>query len=34
MKRDPKWKTLVPAEVIEAIESKGLFLPKQELLKI
>ena len=29
MKRDPKWKTLVPPEVIDAIESKGLFLPKQ-----
>jgi hypothetical protein len=29
MKRDPKWKTLVPPECIEAIESKGLFLPKQ-----
>jgi hypothetical protein len=29
MNRDPKWKTLVPAEVIDAIESKGLFLPKQ-----
>ena len=28
MKRDPKWKTLVPSECIEAIESKGLFLPK------
>jgi hypothetical protein len=28
-KRDPKWKTLVPSECIEAIESKGLFLPKK-----
>jgi hypothetical protein len=28
MKREPRWKTLVPAEVIDAIESKGLFLPK------
>jgi hypothetical protein len=27
-KRDPKWKTLVPSECIEAIERKGLFLPK------
>jgi hypothetical protein len=34
MKRDPKWKTLVPAEVIEAIETKGLFLPKQEAAKV
>lgn len=32
MKRDAKWKTLVPAEVIEAIESKGLFLPKQQIV--